>query len=96
MPRILPFKVQKGLMQFYFEMERGSLKWENTDRINRIRRAHPQKHMVVAKSKWQKNKTRNRPGFFKYFQMGACQFQRDHEMNGKIQKHVCAHCITLG
>ena len=30
------------------EMERGSLQWEDTDRIDRIRRAHAQKHGSVT------------------------------------------------
>ena len=28
------------------EMERGMVNWEDTDRIDRIRRAHAQKHVV--------------------------------------------------
>ena len=37
------------------EMERGSLHWEDSDCIDRIRRAHAQKH-VQSKQNWGKNK----------------------------------------
>ena len=32
------------------KIERGSLKWEDGDRIDRIRRAHAQKHVPVNRS----------------------------------------------
>ena len=36
------------------EMERGVLTWEDTDRIDRIRRAHAQKHITQNKFVWGK------------------------------------------
>ena len=33
------------------EMERGSLRWEDTERIDRVRRAHAQKHVPSSKKK---------------------------------------------
>ena len=38
------------------EMERGSLQWENGDRIDRICRAHAQKHVPANRSNWGRNK----------------------------------------
>ena len=34
------------------EMERGSLRWEDTGRIDRVRRAHAQKHVPSSKQNW--------------------------------------------
>ena len=34
------------------EMERGSLQWEDTDRLDQILRAHAQKHFPSSKSSW--------------------------------------------
>ena len=76
------------------EMERGSLHWEDSDRIDRIRRAHAQKH-VQSKQNWGKNETK-KPWFCKNFQTNNCTFPRDHETNGKLHRHICAFCLTNG
>ena len=34
------------------DMERGSLKWENTDRIYRTKCVHAQKHVLDPKTGW--------------------------------------------
>ena len=75
------------------EMERVSLQWEDTDRIDRIRRAHAPKH-VPGKGGWAKPSDPGRkPWFCKNFQSGNCIHTRDHEFNGKLQKHICAFCL---
>ena len=73
------------------EMERGTLKWEDGDQI---RRAHAQKHIPIAKSAWSKNE--RKPWFCKNFQSNSCTHQKDHEVNGRLNKHICAFCLTLG
>ena len=75
------------------EMERGTLQWEDGDRIDRIRRAHAQKHIPVAKSTWSKNE--RKPWFCKQFQSNTCTQQKDHEVNGRLNRHICAFCLTL-
>ena len=78
------------------EMERGSLQWEDTDRIDRIQRAHAQKH-APGKGGWAKPSDPGRkPWFCKNFQSGNCTHTRDHEFNGKLQKHICAFCLMGG
>ena len=78
------------------EMERGSLDWENTDRIDRIRTLHAQKHVSHQKTSWQKNENKQRSWFCKFYQNGTCQFSTDHEVGGRIHKHVCAYCLNSG
>ena len=79
------------------EMERGVLSWENSDRINRIRRAHAQKHIAGNKSSWHKsNNVSRKPWFCKSYQSGNCTHSRDHESNGKMHKHICAYCLSMG
>ena len=63
------------------EMERGTVCWSDTSRIDWIRRAHAQKQ---------------KPWFCKLYQTGQCQFQKDHEFGGKVQKHICSFCLTQG
>ena len=51
------------------EMERGVLGWEDSDCIDRIRRAHAQKHMVDNKSVWTRSSEPSRkPWFCKGYQ----------------------------
>ena len=77
------------------DMERGAVTWEDTSKIDRIMRAHAQKHAQNSKS-WVKNSdgpSSKKPWFCKPFQTGSCTFNRDHESNGKWQKHICATCL---
>ena len=76
------------------EMERGSLTWEDTDRIGRVRRAHAQKHIPSGKQNW--GRADKKPWFCKNFQTNSCLYQKDHEVNGKVNRHICAFCLTLG
>ena len=68
------------------ETERGSLQWEDLDRIDRIRRAHAQKH-ISSKATW--GKVSDHSG-----RNGSCTYSCDHESNGKLQKHICSFCLT--
>ena len=76
------------------EVERGTLQWEDGDRIDRIRRARAQKHISTSKSSWAKSE--RKPWFCKSFQSNTCSHQKDHEVNGRLNKHICAFCLTLG
>ena len=71
------------------EMERGSLSWEDTDRV---RRAHAQKHIPSGKQNW--GRADKKPWFCKNFQTNSCP--KDHEVNGRVNKHISAFCLTLG
>ena len=80
------------------DMERGAVTWDNSDKIDRIRRAHAQRHTQNSKS-WAKTSEQGnmkKPWFCKPFQNGSCTFQKDHESNGKWQRHVCATCLEGG
>ena len=63
---------------FLCEMERGKVTWTDTARIDRIRRAHQQKHQ--NKSNWGSKFIEKRPWFSKNFQTGNCSFGKDHEI----------------
>ena len=76
------------------EMERGSLSWEDTDRIDRVRRAHAQKHVPSGKQNW--GRADKKPWFCKNFQTNSCPYHKDHEVNGRVNRHICAFCLTLG
>ena len=79
------------------EMERGALSWEDSDCIDRIHRAHAQKHIVGNKSVWSRTSEPSRkPWFCKGYQSGNCTHSKDHESNGKLQKHICMFCLSIG
>ena len=79
------------------KMERGSLQWEDLDRIDRIRMALAQKH-VSGRSGWGKpsDHSGTKPWYCKKYQTGNCSHSHDHEFNGKIQKHICLNCLAGG
>ena len=52
------------------EFERGGTNWEDTARIDRIRRAHAQKHNSGGKT-WVKNEKLQKPWYCKEFQSGS-------------------------
>ena len=79
------------------EMERGSLQWEDLDRIDRVHRAHAQKH-ISNKSTWGKvsDHSGRKPWYCKNYQTGFCAYSRDHDFNGKLPKHICSFCLIGG
>ena len=73
------------------DMEQGSVTWNDTSRIDRMRRAHAQKHSVSRKENWGRYSDQvKKPWFCKLYQSRQCTHVRDHEQNGKLQKHICA------
>ena len=63
------------------EMERGRLTWEDSDRLDRLRRAHAQKHSFQKSQNWGRSETR-KPWYCKSFQTGVCFHNKDHENGG--------------
>ena len=78
------------------EFERGTVSWRDTNRIERIRRAHAQKHHNTSTKYGLKAEFAKKPWFCRFYQNGTCQYQKDHEYNGKLQKHICAFCLSQG
>ena len=66
------------------KFERGTVNWGDTARIDRIRRAHAQKHVSTTRT-WGKNEKNS-----KQFQTETCSFSKDHEVNGKTHKYICS------
>ena len=73
---------------FMCEMERGTLQWEDTDGIDRILRAHAQKH-APARGGWAKSSDPGKkPWFCKNFQSGNWVMQRQTAVSrSKMQKN---------
>ena len=79
------------------ELERGTATWNDTTRIGHIRRAHAQKHVGQYSKTWLKSgEVGRKPWFCKAFQSNSCQNSKDHEVNGKVHRHICAFCLQQG
>ena len=79
------------------EIERGTVDWSNTPRIDRIRRAHAQCHTTGNNQSRVRNQDpQHKPWFCKAYQIGSCQYTTDHDLSGKTHKHICAFCLTQG
>ena len=81
-------------------MEADRLNWTETEKLDRIRRAHAQRHVTVPYSNTSKlsqgRKVKN-PGSknganCKFFQEGTCRFPSHHKSAGVLYRHVCEHC----
>ena len=57
------------------EMERGSVQWEDGVRIDRIRRAHTQKHVSQSRQNWGKQGNKI-PWFCKNVQNNTCTLKK--------------------
>ena len=76
-------------------MEDGKLSWDDTQNLDRIRRAHAQK--VIGNSNHGatggKFGTAKDTGLIcKFFQIGSCNHNRDHISGGRKYRHVCSNC----
>ena len=68
-----------------------------TQTVERIHRAHAQKH-TVSKQNWGKHQdvAFRKPWFCKLYQTGQCTQNKDHDLGEKTHRHVCAHCLQQG
>ena len=79
-------------------MEGDRIKWGDTDKIDRIRRAHAQRHVNPQSSAPRPfNKkpkvVSNKNGLIcKFFQEGTCKFPNSHRSAGQYYRHVCEFC----
>ena len=79
-------------------MEQGEIKdYTQTDLIDRIRRAHAQRH-VPSTQNFSKNVTKREKNaktmICQFFNQGSCMHSATHETKVVVYKHVCNHCFT--
>ena len=80
------------------KMEEGKVAWGDTNKIDRIRRAHAQKVQSgqvsrVVNKKTVKSRT---PLPCRFYQKGTCGQSQDHENGGQSYLHVCSLCFKNG
>ena len=69
------------------KLEWVTVTWDQTDHIDRIRRAHAQKHARFVSKSWVKSGDSQKPWFCKLFQNGTCQHVRDHKTGGRLPNY---------
>ena len=78
-------------------MEESKVSWQETTKIDRIRRTHTQRQTSSQPSSLNPNKKHSdTTNPCKYFQNGTCQQKSDHITGGQNYKHVCAICNAYG
>ena len=75
------------------KMEENKVDWNETAKIDRVRRVHTQR-IVNTSSK--KSANSHKPMPCRYYQKGTCGQKGDHENNGQSYLHVCSVCFTFG
>ena len=81
-------------------MEADCLQWTKTEKLDRIRRAHAQRHSAPGSShgtkstfnKKVKNLGSKNGVICRFFQEGTCKFSTHHRTAGQLYMHVCEHC----
>ena len=78
-------------------MEQGEIQsWYQTDKIDRIRRAHAQRHITGQGSR---NRSQDKSTYGTgrvvlciYFNKGMCMQKQTYETKGVLYKHICSSC----
>ena len=84
-------------------MEQGEVtSWSETDKIDRIRRANAQRHVVPTQTnsgsqKFRKNQVpqksiKSMPCV--YYNDNSCNFNKNHETKGVFYRHICSSCFA--
>ena len=83
-------------------MEQGEVTgYDQVDRIDQIRRANAQKHVVQGSftsnnAQYNKNSTlkvgKTMP--CQFYNQNSCSHTSKHETKGVLYKHICSHCFT--
>ena len=80
------------------KMEEGRITWDETHKINRVRRAYAHRstssHQNTQSNKKSANKDHSMP--CRYFQKNSCSHKGDHESGGRLYLHICSYCHAQG
>ena len=83
-----------------YRMEQGEIiDYTQTDLVDRVRRAHAQRHVTHTSANstqnFRKSKTtKSMPCNF--YNQGSCNFSTTHKTKGVLYKHICSFCFSKG
>ena len=79
------------------KMEEGRITWDETNKIDRVRRAYA--HRSTSQPQGAHNKkvaSKDNSTPCRYYQKNSCSHKGDHETGGRLYLHVCSQCYSQG
>ena len=83
---------------FLCSMEQGEIQnYQQFDKIDRIHRAHAQRHITqtdqnLTKIQNTKRDKNTKSMVCQYFNLGTCMHSSTHDTKGTLYRHICAYC----
>ena len=81
-------------------MEQGEISdYIQTDLVDRVRRAHAQRHIVHTTSNPTQNVRKSKITKYmpcNFYNQGTCHHSATHETTGVLYKHICSFCFSKG
>ena len=81
-------------------MEHGEISdYTQTDLVDRVRRAHAQRHITPTASNSTQNFKKSKITKFmpcNFYNQGSCNYSTTHETRGVLYKHICPFCFSKG
>ena len=74
-------------------MEQGEIgSWSDTDKIDRVRRAHAQRHVAThnATTRSEKGQNGGKSTPCVYYNKNSCGQKATHETKGVLYRHICS------
>ena len=79
-------------------MEEGRIAWQETHKIDRVRRAYAHRSTSHGQNSNPKKKANTKDSGMpcRYFQKSSCSHKNDHDTNGRMYLHICSICHSQG
>ena len=79
-------------------MEEGRIAWQETHKIDMVRRAYAHRSTSHGQNPNPKKKVTTKDSGMpcRYFQKNSCSHKNDHDTNGRTYLHVCSICHSQG
>ena len=79
-------------------MEEGRITWDETHKIDRVRRAYAHRSTSSSQASYVNKKLGNKDQSMpcRYFQKNSCSHKGDHETGGRLYLHICSYFHSQG
>ena len=77
-------------------MEENKVNWDETNKLDRLRRVHAQRSPNSNTSLGRKFKSKDKGIPCRFYQKGTCGQKTEHENGGQLYLHVCENCFAKG
>ena len=77
-------------------MEENKVNWDETNKLDRLRRVHAQRTPNSNTSLGRKFKSKDKGIPCHFYQKGTCGQETEHENGGQLYLHVCENCFAKG